>query len=62
MNIIAKIKQFFLRRKRQKEYIKEIEEDFLINKYKLINILDLLGEYKRGGNPFTILKRMSDLF
>lgn len=62
MNIIAKIKYFFFKRRIQKEYIREIEEDFLLNKYKVINILDLLGEYKRGGNPFTILKRMSDLF
>lgn len=61
MNILYKIKNYFYSKRIKKEYIKEIEEDYLLNKYKLIIINDLIGEYKRGGNPFTILKNMSDL-
>ena len=59
--MINRIKYFFYKKRIHKEYIAEIEDDFLINKYKIIKIMDLIGEYKRGGNPFSILRQISDI-
>lgn len=61
MKVFKNIKKYFEIRMLRKEYIKEIEEDFLYNKYKLIKIIDLYNGYKRGKNPFTTLKEMGDV-
>lgn len=61
MNIFGKIKNKINEKRLEKEYITEIEEDFLFNKYKIIKINDLINEYKRGENAYSILKKISDL-
>lgn len=62
MNIFGKIKNKINEKRLEKEYITEIEEDFLYNKYKIMKINDLINEYKRGENPYSILRKIGDLF
>ena len=61
MKIKQKIKEYFLLRKARKEYLLEVSENYVYNKYKLIKINDLLLEYKKGENAYTILRKISDI-
>lgn len=65
MKIIRKIKDWFYNKtigyKIQKDFAKEVADDFLYNKYQIMKINDFIGEYKRGGNPFTILRKIGDI-
>ena len=60
--MIKKIKEYLKRRKIQKEYIKEIEENYLNNKLKMILIQDELNLYRRENkNAFTCLAEIQNI-
>jgi len=60
--MIKKIKEYLKRRKIQKEYIKEIEENYLNNKLKMILIQDELNLYRKDNkNAFSCLAEIQNI-
>lgn len=60
--MIKKIKEYLKKRKIQKEYIKEIEENYLNNKLKMILIQDELNLYRKDNkNAFSCLAEIQNI-